>query len=51
MIWITRAHTIQNACKTGLMLVESDWGTEPEWMGLAPKWEEFKKLESDPELL
>lgn len=45
MRWVTTAHTIQNAWKSGLLLSGSYDSTTPEWIGTAPQFEKFTKLE------
>lgn len=47
---MTYAHTIQNACRAGLVLGGLDEG-EPQWIGTKAQWDLFRLLESDPELL
>lgn len=45
MIWVTTAHTIQNAWKSGLILCDSDEYGEPQYIGTHLQFEKFKKLE------
>ena len=48
---ITYAHTIKNACRAGLILAGEDSDNEPEWIGKSDQLAQFRKWESDENLL